>query len=362
MISLSPDRRLDGPSRGRWGLLISTLVLLSGVVMAGPKPVRSDHFDGKRFFNPHDATNHGAGEALKWAANRKPSPWRRVAVQPAPPPAPRVDGDDLRVTWVGHSTLLVQWAGLNLLTDPVWSERVSPVSWAGPARFAAPGLRFEDLPPIDAVVISHNHYDHLDEASVIRLHREHDPRFFVPLGVKPWMEKRGITRVDELDWWGSVEALGARFHAVPVQHFSGRGATDRNATLWVGWVVEAASGRFFFAGDTGYSPDFVEIGRRFAPIRLAAIPIGAYDPRWFMAPVHVDPAQAAQIHVDVGAQQSVAIHFGTFKLTDEPQDEPPRLLAEACGRLGIPPGAFAVLGHGGSLDVSGQAVLREAAP
>lgn len=297
----------------------------------------------------------------------------------APVAFPRGDHDaawlksnrrETSLTWMGHSGFLLQHGGLNLLTDPHLSERASPFSFAGPARLAPPGLEFHELPPIDAVLISHNHYDHLDEATVVRLAREHaGARFFVPLGLAEWFRKRGIGRVTELDWWQTAEldsgGTAARLTAVPVQHFSGRGLHDRNATLWCGMVLQHAGAKVFFAGDTGYSRDFTDIATRFAPFDLALIPIGAYEPRGFMAPVHVNPEEAVRIHQDLRSRLSVAMHWGTFRLTLEPMDEPPRRLAAALEAAGIPPERFIVMRHGECrrlcLAVPETAPLRRAA-
>jgi N-acyl-phosphatidylethanolamine-hydrolysing phospholipase D len=255
------------------------------------------------------------------------------------------------LTWIGHSAFLLQHGGLNVLTDPHLSARASPLSFAGPARVVPPGLQFHELPPIDAVLISHNHYDHLDERTVRRLAREHRGlRFFVPLGLAAWFRRRGLERVTELGWWQSAELDAAagrvRVTAVPVQHFSGRGLRDRNATLWCGLVLEHAGAKVFFAGDTGYSRDFADIAARFAPFDLALIPIGAYEPRGFMAPVHVNPEEAVRIHQDLGSRQSVAMHWGTFRLTLEPMDEPPRRLAAALQAAHVPLERFIVMRHG----------------
>ncbi|HWU69175.1 MAG TPA: MBL fold metallo-hydrolase [Stenotrophobium sp.] len=250
------------------------------------------------------------------------------------------------LTWIGHSSFLVQWQGLNILTDPHLTARASPLRHAGPKRQQPPALDFAGLPKIDAVVVSHNHYDHLDRDTVKRLARDHAPRFFVPLGLKVWFGREGIDNVTELDWWQDTQWQALRVTAVPVQHFSGRTASDRNATLWCGFVLELAGRRLFFAGDTGYSRDFADIGERFAPIDLALIPIGAYEPRSFMRPVHVDPEEAVKIHRDIGSRQSVAMHWGTFRLTLEPLDDPPRRLAAALQHEGIAQDRFWVLKHG----------------
>lgn len=253
----------------------------------------------------------------------------------------------LTLTWIGHATFLIQAAGVNLLTDPVFSERASPFPRIGPKRHTPPGLELAALPRIDAVLISHNHYDHLDRASVQALaERWGHARFFVPRGLSRWLHRAGIERVSEHDWWESASCASLRVHCVPAQHFSGRGLHDRNRTLWCGWVIEAGQGRILFAGDTGYAPVFSDIGRRFAPLRLALLPIGAYRPRWFMAPVHVDPPEAVRIHGDLGVHQSIAMHWGTFRLTDEPLAEPPLYLAQARCEAGISAQAFDVMSIG----------------
>lgn len=254
-------------------------------------------------------------------------------------------GGNPSVTWIGHATVLVRLGGLNVLTDPHFSGRASPVGFAGPKRFQAPGVALAELPEIHAVVISHNHYDHLDADSVRQLNERSGGmlRFFVPLGLKAWFAGLGIDNVSELDWWDHVDFRGVRFTLTPAQHWSARGLFDRNRTLWGGWAISAADLGFFFAGDTGYSRDFAEIGRRLGPFDLAAIPIGAYEPRWFMRAQHVDPTEAVRIHQDVGARQSLAVHWGSFEMSDEALDEPPRALAAARQEAGIDAAEFFVL-------------------
>ncbi|HWP34565.1 MAG TPA: MBL fold metallo-hydrolase, partial [Thermodesulfobacteriota bacterium] len=325
------------------------LVALTGFALSGPRyrgPV-SDHFDGRRFFNQVHKPR-GTLEVLRWRLTRRPAPWpARIEAPPGPPPPARVGRGELRVTFVGHATTLVQMDRLNVLTDPHWSERASPVSWAGPRRVRPPGIPFEALPPVDLVVISHNHYDHLDLPTLERLAARHAPRILVPLGNRPLLASAGIGRVEELDWWQGVEvAPGVRAHLVPAQHFSARGLFDRNATLWGGFVLEGPAGVVYFAGDTGFGPHVEQIRARFGPPRLALLPIGAYEPRWFMAYTHMSPEEAVAAHRILGAGTSVAIHFGTFPLADEPFDEPVARLARALEAARVPAGRFWVLEAG----------------
>ena len=302
-----------------------------------------------RFRNRYPHEGHGLGSALKWIREFRGMQWAPVAF-----PSGRNDPAWLRanrsrdsLTWIGHSTFLLQLGGLNLLTDPHFGGRASPLSFAGPARLTPPGMDLAALPPIDLVLVSHNHYDHLDEGSVRAIARAHpQAQFVVPLGLAAWFRRRGIERVTELDWWASAQLGAAKVSAVPVQHFSGRGIHDRDATLWCGFVVELAGRRVFFAGDTGYSKDFADIAGRFPAMDLSLLPIGAYNPRWFMAPVHVDPAEAVRIHQDLRSRLSVAMHWGTFRLTAEPLDEPPHLLAQAMTAAGVAADKFVVFQHG----------------
>jgi L-ascorbate metabolism protein UlaG (beta-lactamase superfamily) len=289
----------------------------------------AEHFRDGRFFNP-GVRDHGFLDALQWMRNRQPGPWRQwIPSTPGPRPPERVEGAALRVTFVNHATVLLQTEGLNLLTDPVWSRRVSPVSFAGPQRHRAPGIRFEDLPPIDAILLSHNHYDHLDIPTLRRIAADHKPSVFCPLGVAPLVRDCGLRDVQELDWWQGTAWRGRDIHCVPAQHFSARTPFDRNRTLWAGWVVEAQRGNIYFAGDTGFGEFFREIGREFAPVRLALLPIGAYEPEWFMGPVHMTPEQAVEARMLVGAEVAIGIHFGTFSLADDGETDPPARLCRA---------------------------------
>jgi L-ascorbate metabolism protein UlaG (beta-lactamase superfamily) len=309
---------------------------------------RSDHFDGKQFQNVPPSHLHGLSDLLRWQRERKPGAWPEW-IGAAPGPAPPRRSADLRVTFVNHSTVLLQIDGVNVLTDPIWSERASPVSWSGPRRHRAPGLRFEDLPPIDLVLLSHNHYDHLDVPTLRRLASAHRPRILAPLGVAALLRAKGIGNADELDWWQTAAAGALRVTCVPARHFSGRGFRDRNATLWCGFVIEGAAGRVYFAGDTGWGPHFAEIRRRLGPVRLALLPVGAFLPRWFMAPVHLSPEEAVAAHQALEASTSVGIHHGTFQLADDGIEEPRLQLERAVARAGRP--RFWLLDAGESRDV-----------
>lgn len=250
------------------------------------------------------------------------------------------------VTWVGHSTLLIQLDGVNFLTDPQWSDRASPVSFAGPKRITPPGVPFEALPPIHFVVISHDHYDHLDRPTVKRLAETHRPVFLVPLGMKAWFADNGIGGVEELDWWEQRAVRGLTVTCVPVQHWSQRSPWDLNHRLWSGWTVAGRDRRFFFAGDTAHYDVFREIGARLGPFDLAAVAIGAYLPARMMKSSHTTPEEALQIFADVGGRRFVAIHWGTFDLADEPLDEPPRRLLQAAQRRGLDANTVWLFQHG----------------
>jgi L-ascorbate metabolism protein UlaG (beta-lactamase superfamily) len=310
----------------------------------------SDHFDGEQFFNA-GVEQKGIADLLRWQRTRERGVWRDYADEPpGPPPPRRVGPGQLRVTFVNHATTLIQADGLNVLTDPIWSERPSPLSWIGPRRVRPPGIRFEDLPPIDAVLISHDHYDHLDVPTLQRLSRRFPrARFYAGLGNAAFLAGKHIRNVRELDWWQELRLGQVTLAAVPAQHFSNRGLCDRNCALFAGYVLKGPAGVIFFAGDTGFGPHFAEIRRRYGPARLALLPIGAYKPEWFMGPIHMSPLQAVQAHEALGARTSVAIHFGTFDLADDGQDEAPAELRRALAQ--DPAARFWVLGFGEGRDV-----------
>ena len=261
--------------------------------------------------------------------------------------------DQKHCVWIGHATFLLQYGGLNILTDPHFSDRASPSQLIGPKRTTKPALSITQLPHIDVIVISHDHYDHLDMHSVVVLYerqRSNPPLFVVPLKVGQWLKKHRISNWVELDWWQSTSFNNWRFHAVPVQHFSGRGLKPNN-TLWAGWVMECLKDsrkpyKVFFAGDTGYSDDFKNINKQFGAMDLSFIPIGAYAPRWFMKEVHVNPDEAVRIHLDVKSKRSIGMHWGSFVLTDEPMDEPPKNLEEAKAKYSLSHDEFISVAHG----------------
>lgn len=267
---------------------------------------------------------------------------REHAFAPLPTAVPDVDalrrnGHAPTVTWVGHSTLLVQLDGVNFLTDPTWADRVGPLSGTvGVRRFTPPGIAFEDLPPIDFVLISHDHYDHLDEPTVRRLARTFNPRFVVPLGIKAWLADREITNVSELDWGQTITVKGLEIVCTPAQHGSGRTLLDGGRRLWASWVV-IGSKRFYFGGDTGYSPHLAMIGEAFGPFDLVALPIGSYTPRKIAWPIHMSPEEALQASRDLRAARFIGIHWGTFELAREPYGEPPRRIAAEVARLELDP-------------------------
>lgn len=258
---------------------------------------------------------------------------------------------NVTLTWIGHATFLLQFGELNILTDPHFSQRASPLSWIGPKRAVPPAPALEALPEIDVVVISHDHYDSLDVDTLRALSRHNRQRpltYLVPLGLKAWFEDLDLprSRVVELDWGQSHPVSGVTFSAEPSQHWSKRSLFDANRRLWASWVMEYEGKHVFFAGDTGYSRLFRTIGEKYDGFELALIPIGAYEPRWFMRDHHVNPDEAVKIHQDIRSRYSVAMHWGTFILTDEPLDEPPLKLQAALRKYNIPENDFPVFQHG----------------
>jgi len=313
-------------------------------------PLVSDHFDGQRFFNPTGANGQSFWQLPRLFLTRR-TPWpRRVPVQPRRPPQP-AGPDEVIVTFIGHATFLIQTSAGNVLTDPMYSERASPLRFAGPRRVAIPGVAFDDLPRIDLVLLSHNHYDHCDLPTLANVAKRFRPRLITPLGNGTILRSAGVTGVEELDWWQQAAPVSPHVTLVPAQHFSARGPLDRNRALWGGFIIEANHRRVYFAGDTGFAGHFAEIRERFAPIDLALLPIGAYEPRWFMKDVHMNPAEAVQAHLDLGAARSLGMHFGTFQLTTEGISEPVDELDRALQEQEVPSSQFEVLEFGESLRI-----------
>ncbi len=304
----------------------------------------AENFDGQRFLLPGKPFHENRESVLKWILTRKKTPWPQKVDQPPPTmPVASVGADRVDVTFVNHATLLLQTHGLNILTDPIWSDRVGPFSFVGPKRIVQPGIQYQDLPPIHVLLISHNHYDHIDIETVKRLSRDHRPRILVPLGDGDWMRRAGVERVEEMDWWQTVALQeGITTTYTPAQHWSARGLFDRCRSLWGSFAITLRGETFYFAGDTGYGPHFKAIAARFPRIRSSFMPIGAYEPRWFMRYQHTDPEEAVLAHRDLQAAHSIGIHFGCFQLTDEAWDAPARELKIALEKHSVRPEDFSV--------------------
>ena len=308
---------------------------------------KSDHFDGRRFVNPAGA----AGQPFSAVARMLLEPrtrWPARIHEPSQRP-PVLDGAAAIVTFIGHSTFLIQTATGNILTDPMYSERASPISAIGPRRVRPPAVALDDLPPISTVLLSHNHYDHCDLRTLSMLARRFNPVVLTPLGNAALVRSSGLRRVEELDWWQEATASALPIMLTPAQHFSARNPFDRNRALWGGFVLRSGGARIYFAGDTAYGSFFRDVRLRLGSIDLALLPIGAYEPRWFMQSVHMNPAEAVQAHLDLEASESIGMHFGTFQLTTEGIDEPLRALEEARRVRNIPQSRFRTLGFGESM-------------
>jgi L-ascorbate metabolism protein UlaG (beta-lactamase superfamily) len=326
----------------------------------------SDHFDGIRYFNPHapQTLPSPPGQAARWIWKRifrtDWSKWpKQTDFTPGAPPVARTTEGLLSVTPVGHGTFLIQMDGVNILTDPIWSKRCSPLSWVGPKRNHEPGILFEDLPPIDVVLVSHNHYDHLDVPTLERLAKKGMPHAIVPLGNLDIMRSSGIPTVDELDWWQSVRlSSDVTITLVPAQHYSGRTLRDRNRSLWGGFVISGPSGNVFYAGDTGYGPHFQEIARRFSPIRAALLPIAPFQSpqarestQEYRHIIHMGPAEAVKAHMDLGTTLSIAAHFQVFQLGFDGFNDAVDVLASSLKEHNLKPDAFVAPMFGQAMNI-----------
>ncbi len=313
----------------------------------------SDHFDGTRFFLPEQIGPTGITRLLKWQIFGKKDKWPRQVKNGAHPhPPQRHDAETFSVTFIGHATVLIQICGLNILTDPFFSDRTSPVSFAGPKRARLPGIALKDLPPIDFILLSHNHYDHLDLAALAQIHNRFEPVIITPLGNGTIVAKTGLDhQIAEADWGDTILLNDdLKVTLTPARHWSKRTFKDRNMALWCAFVLQSPLGPIYFAGDTGYGSGdhFRAIKDQFGPPRLSFLPIGAYEPRWFMKPQHMNPNDAVKAHLDLECTQSIAIHHGTIQLTDEAIDEPARALAVALENNAVDPERFHMLECGQS--------------
>jgi L-ascorbate metabolism protein UlaG (beta-lactamase superfamily) len=326
---------------------------LDRIYYKGPE---SGHFDGTRFFNPggQPAASHGSPARFfnRWASGSERAVWpEQVPVTPGKPPA-RVTGGDMRVTWIGHATVLVQAGGLNILTDPIWSERASPFSFVGPKRVRAPGVRFEDLPRIDLVVISHNHYDHMDLATLKRLWERDKPTIVTSLGNDTILRDEGM-EAQAVDWGRQASARGATVEVLRNHHWGSRWGVDRNRALWSAFRIVTPAGAIFFAGDTGWGDgSWVDEAASRGPYRLAIIPIGAYEPRDFMKTNHINPEEAVAIFEKLKPASALGIHWGTFQLTFEPVDEPRQKLEALKRARGIAGERFVAVEAGQSFNAA----------
>ena len=340
------------------------------VIPPEEQPKISDHFNGEYFVNPGSPSKKGDGPkrgvpgyllGQLWARKSTPVWPEFVEYPPGEPPPARVPDGTIRITYIGHATFLIQMDGYNILTDPVWADRSSPFSWAGPRRHSRPGLRLEDLPPIDAVLISHNHYDHLDPGTLSQLGKQGASHLLVPLGNGVLVRNAGIPEIDELDWWQSISlSPGVTVTLVQAQHFSSRTLWDRNKALWGGFVISGPSGNVYFAGDTGYGAHFKEIAQRFSPVRAAILPISPYQPKSPDKPsgnrlrVHMRPREAVQAHLDLAAQVSIAAHYRVFRLGPDGFDDAVQELASTLAQRHLAPEAFLALDPGRSYELTGQ--------
>jgi N-acyl-phosphatidylethanolamine-hydrolysing phospholipase D len=322
---------------------------------------RSHHHPKGGFRNPwpgEGGADRGLADLLRWRWQRIREPVARAPAGDAFPRAepqisyPAAPAAEIRITWIGHASFLLQIGGCNVLTDPHFSERASPAQWFGPRRLTAPGLVFEQLPPIHAVILSHDHYDHLDSPTLRRIARTF-PRatWLAPLGHEALVRSLGARDITEFDWWqaGRLEGATLEVQALPVQHWTRRIGSPPSARLWCSWSLQSENRRIYFAGDSGYCPAFAEIGRQAGPFDAALLPIGAYEPRWFMQPAHMNPEEAVAAYGELRAEHFVAMHWGTFRLTDEHPLEPPERVRAAWAAAGLPPGRLHVLAIGETL-------------
>jgi len=338
-------------------LSIIILVIVGLVIVGCSSPYKepiSDHYDGTRFF--HNERDYTFTEMVKWMWTMNPAKWPAWIEDPAYPPPPKQVGENkFRITHINHATILIQTAEVNILTDPIWSERSSPVSWAGFKRVRAPGVKMNNLPPINVVLISHNHYDHLDIPTLKTIAARDNPKIIVGLGVGALLRSKGLNNVMELDWWQdySLRSNSIKITFVPARHNSSRGLFDKNKTLWGGFVIESIAGRLYFAGDTGYGEFLSSIKEKFKSFKVALLPVGHYEPRWMMETNHMNPDDAVKLHKYLNVEQSIGIHFGTFGgHNDEEVDAHEKDLKYALQKYDVSESKFWLLGFGEGRDIS----------
>lgn len=324
------------------------------IASPGYKGPVSDHFDGKEFYSigkgkkvKENVPSKGIFTFLSWAFSRPKSIWMYRGNKFRHIPERRINNKRIFITFINHSTVLIQTDGLNILTDPIWSERASPFIFAGPKRFRAPGVRLQDLPRIDVILLSHNHYDHMDIVTLRELYLRDKPKIYAPLGNSHYLGLKGVLGAKDMDWWDK-ESLSSEIKlvAVPAQHFSARAISDRNKSLWCGFVLETSRGDIYIAGDTAYGKFIEKIKEKYSKFILGFIPIGAFRPEWLMSPVHISPDDAFLVHKELNIETSVAIHFGTFKLSDDGQDESPNRIRDLVKASGSKAVDFRVLENG----------------
>ncbi len=313
---------------------------MGGVVMAEQRK----HYDGIRFYNEDNIEEHGLSDVFRWMLQGGKKKWPDYVKNKIQKEIPaQVEAEKINISFINHATFLIRIGGYTIITDPMYSERASPVSFAGPKRVRQPGVPFDKLPHIDFVIISHNHYDHLDLPTLRDLNSTFHPRFFVPLGNKSLLEEEGIQNVMEMDWWQSFKINAEdEIQLVPCQHWSARGIFDRFKTLWGAYFLKIRNKKILFVGDAGYSSSFKHVYENVGAVDLSILPIGAYEPRWFMKIFHMNPEEAVQAHLDLHSKQSIGSHFGTFQLTNEGIEDPPKELLESLFKKGLDPKTFLV--------------------
>jgi L-ascorbate metabolism protein UlaG (beta-lactamase superfamily) len=335
-------------------IFVGLLFMIIGSCGSSYKGAKSDHFDGKRFHNPTGAPPKGLWHVFKWKMFGAAKPWPQWIENQAVPQLSLLPTErEVIVTFINHAMVLLQFKNLTILTDPHLSERTSPVSWAGPKRVRRPGVSFDELPKIDVIAISHNHYDHLDIPTLQKISKRDQPRIFIPLGDGALLEKNQITNFQELDWWEEVViAPGFKVIFTPCHHWSARGVFDRNKSLWGSFTFDYLGAKIHFGGDTGYSDHFKMIYAKLGAMSFSMLPIGAYEPRWMMKEQHLNPEEAVQAHLDLKSKKSMGIHFGTFQLTDEGIDDPVSDLKKALKKMNVPENEFITLEVGETQRIS----------